>query len=100
MVDGSANGAHNADSWKVLSALCARRLRRRALTEDDPVCIHSSPFILQNFLPTIPLIHILFLDGILPRQATIVPIATQLLQEQGRPEASRSHQRHKVCTQR
>jgi hypothetical protein len=29
----------NADSWKVLASLCARRLRKRALTTEDPVCI-------------------------------------------------------------
>ncbi|PVF98146.1 hypothetical protein CPB86DRAFT_759100 [Serendipita vermifera] len=37
LMDKSPNTYNNADSWKVFSALCDRRLRRRALTEGDPV---------------------------------------------------------------
>jgi hypothetical protein len=42
LMDKSPNTYNNADSWKVFSALCDRRLRRRALVEGDPVRIPNS----------------------------------------------------------
>jgi hypothetical protein len=42
MVDNSPNGYHVADAWKALYAQCARKLRRRALTEEDPVSISTA----------------------------------------------------------
>jgi hypothetical protein len=40
--DNSPNMHQNADSYRVFAALCGRGLRRRALTEEDPVSTNSN----------------------------------------------------------
>jgi hypothetical protein len=72
-VDNSNNGGHSADGWKALFAQCARRLRRRALAENDPVRIYTSKPLYDS------LTRPLFVGRILSRQKGHVRVATRLL---------------------